>query len=89
MRGIAERGVAVLLGIRDGVPTAVVALEAAKREWYDIAGAVLRESLTDTELTAPTVSRGGIAVTSSGKPRRRVMWTALCEGTPSGDAVAL
>ncbi|MEW1647583.1 AMP-binding protein [Streptomyces sp. NPDC091219] len=88
-RGIPERRVAVLLGNREGTPTATVVLEAPKPEWYDLAGTVLRESLTDTELTAVAVPRTGIAVTSSGKPRRRVMWTALCDGSLGGTARSL
>ncbi|MEU0028925.1 AMP-binding protein [Streptomyces sp. NPDC006335] len=88
-RGIPERRVAVLLGHRDGVPKATVVLEAAKPDWYVLAGTVLRESLPDTELTALAVSRGGIAVTSSGKPRRRVMWAALCDGSLPGSTVTL
>lgn len=76
-KGIPERRVAVLLGVRDGVNTAAVVFETPKPEWFEVAVAVLREWLVDTELLRVEVGRGGLAVTSSGKPRRRVMWQAL------------
>lgn len=79
-RGIPERRVAVLLGVRDGRPTAVALFAAAKPGWRRIAHEVLAEWLGDAELLSAEVPRGGIAVTSSGKPRRRVIWRAVCAG---------
>lgn len=79
-RGIPERRVAVLLGVRDGVPTGVAVFGGAQPGWRDLAHEVLAEWLGDAELLAVDVARGGIAVTSSGKPRRRVIWKALCAG---------
>jgi len=40
-------------------------------------------------MIAVNLPRGGLAVTSSGKLRRRVMWQALCDGTLGGEAIAL
>lgn len=82
--GIPERRAAVLLGVREGTPVGAVVLEAPKPEWYAIAHEVLADQLEETELLAVAVPRGSLAVTSSGKPRRRVMWKALCAGTLPG-----
>ncbi|MFC1414044.1 AMP-binding protein [Streptacidiphilus sp. N1-12] len=73
-RGIPERRVAVLLGVHEGRATGVVAMEAPGPGWAALAAEVLREQLDDAGLLAAVLPRGGIAVTSSGKPRRRVMW---------------
>jgi acyl-CoA synthetase (AMP-forming)/AMP-acid ligase II len=79
--GIPERRCAVLLGIRDGVPTAVAVLDTPKPGWPEAAAAVLREAVGDeAEAHIVPVRRGGVAVTSSGKPRRRVMWRDFCNG---------
>jgi acyl-CoA synthetase (AMP-forming)/AMP-acid ligase II len=83
--GIPERRASVLLGMRDGEPTAAVIFEVPKPDWAAIAHRVLREHLEEATLLSVTVPRGGIAVTSSGKPRRRVMWQALCAGTLAGE----
>ncbi|MEG3629925.1 AMP-binding protein [Streptomyces poriticola] len=80
-RGIPERRVAVLLGVRDGVPTGVAVFAGVRDGWREIAHEVLSEWLGDAQLLAVEVPRGGIAVTSSGKPRRRVIWKSLCTGT--------
>ncbi|NUR90926.1 MAG: AMP-binding protein [Nonomuraea sp.] len=82
-RGIPDRRAAVLLGVLGGVPTGVVVFENEKPGWSEIAAEVLREALDDARLLTVGVLRGGIAVTSSGKPRRRVMWAALGE-EPAG-----
>jgi len=87
--GIPQRRVAVLLGHRDGVPTAALAFEVADSDWLDIAARVLRELVAGAEMIAVNLPRGGLAVTSSGKLRRRVMWQALCDGTLGGEAIAL
>ncbi|MEV5601456.1 AMP-binding protein [Streptomyces sp. NPDC052299] len=79
--GVTERRAAVLLGFRDGVATAAVVMEGAKPEWDAVAREVVTESLPDAELLLVHVRRSGLAVTSSGKPRRRLMWKQLCDGT--------
>ncbi|MFP3987344.1 AMP-binding protein [Streptomyces sp. E11-3] len=79
-RGIPDRRVAVLLGVRDGAPTGAVVFGGVQPGWRQIAHEVLSEWLGDAALVAVEVSRGGIEVTSSGKPRRRVIWKALCAG---------
>ncbi|CAL9611805.1 AMP-binding protein [Streptomyces griseomycini] len=79
-RGVPERRVAVLLGVRDGTPTGVAVFAGLQDGWRRAAHEVLSEWLGDAELLTVEVPRGGIAVTSSGKPRRRVIWKALCGG---------
>ncbi|GAA2681119.1 AMP-binding protein [Streptomyces lunalinharesii] len=77
-RGIPERRVAVLLGVRDGRPTGVAVFGGVQDGWREAVHEVLSEWLGDADLLAVELPRGGIAVTSSGKPRRRVIWKALC-----------
>ncbi|RDL03112.1 acyl-CoA synthetase (AMP-forming)/AMP-acid ligase II [Streptomyces sp. HB202] len=79
-RGIPERRVAVLLGVRDGVPTGVAVFGGVRPGWREAAHEVLSEWLGDAELHMVELPRGGVSVTSSGKPRRRVIWKALCAG---------
>ena len=88
-QGIPERRVAVLLGVRDGTPTAAVVLDGAKPHWAALAAAVVREATDGAELVCLSLPRGTLAVTSSGKPRRRVMWQALCDGTLPGEVLPL
>ncbi len=83
--GIPERRASVLLGSRGGEPTAAVIFEVPKPDWPAIAHRVLCEHLEQATMLSVTMPRGGIAVTSSGKPRRRVMWQALCAGTLAGE----
>ncbi|MEU5535147.1 AMP-binding protein [Streptomyces sp. NPDC020362] len=83
--GIPQRRVAVLLGQHRGRPTGVVVLEKPDPDWAARALPVLAEALDDAELLVAPVPRGQLAVTSSGKPRRRVMWKALTEGRLSGE----
>ncbi|MFI0264651.1 AMP-binding protein [Streptomyces sp. NPDC017056] len=79
-RGVPERRVAVLLGVRDGRATGVAVFGGVQDGWREAAHEVLSEWLGDADLLAVELPRGGIAVTSSGKPRRRVAWKALCAG---------
>ena len=88
-RGIPPRRATVLLGVRDGTPTAVVVVDGDDARWPVIAGAVLREAMVDVDLLWTSVPRGALAVTSSGKPRRRVMWQALCAGAFPGPLLPL
>jgi acyl-CoA synthetase (AMP-forming)/AMP-acid ligase II len=83
-RGVEPRRVAVLLGVRDGQPTGVVVFENEQEGWAAIAAEVLGAAAGDAELLAVNVPRGAIAVTSSGKPRRRSMWRAFQDSTLRG-----
>ncbi|GAA3021866.1 AMP-binding protein [Streptosporangium longisporum] len=88
-RGIPERCLAVLLGHREGVPTGVAVFGGVQPGWRTIAHEVFTEWLGDAELLTVELPRGGIAVTSSGKPRRRVIWSALCAGKLPAEAKPL
>lgn len=79
-RGILARQTAVVLGVRDGRPTGVVVLGGVRPGWRNTAYEVLAEWLGEAELLCVEVPRGAIPVTSSGKPRRRVIWKELCAG---------
>ncbi|MFI8454272.1 AMP-binding protein [Kitasatospora sp. NPDC085464] len=88
--GIPQRRVAVLLGHREDRVTGVVVLEKPDPQWQAAAHTVLSEALgAEADLLAVEVPRGGLAVTSSGKPRRRVMWAALTAGELGGDVRSL
>lgn len=84
-RGVEARRVAVLLGIRGGQPTGAVVFENEQEGWAATAAEVLNASLGDVDLRVVNVPRGGISVTSSGKPRRQAMWRAFLNSTLSGD----
>lgn len=76
----------VLLGSVDGTDHVVLLVEAATADgWLEPAVNTLLAA-TGPELT-PTVllgRRGAIERTSSGKPRRRVLWQRLLRGTAEG-----
>jgi acyl-CoA synthetase (AMP-forming)/AMP-acid ligase II len=83
-RGVEPRRVAVLLGIRDGQPTGVAVFENEQEGWATIAAEVLGAAAGEADLLVVNVPRGAIAVTSSGKPRRRSMWRAFLDSTLRG-----
>lgn len=80
-RGIPPRRAVALLGERRGVRTAAVLLETPEAGWLATAAEVLRECAAGVELLVVDAPRGVIALTSSGKPRRRQMWRAFCDGS--------
>jgi acyl-CoA synthetase (AMP-forming)/AMP-acid ligase II len=77
-RGVPERRAAVLLGVRDGRPTGVAVLDKGEPGWASTALEILRAELSGAEVLVLNLPRGGLQVTSSGKPRRRVMWRSFC-----------
>lgn len=59
----------------------VVIVERGPGPWVDQAAAVLRREVgQDARVLIFRAERGAIMRTSSGKPRRRVIWSALLEG---------
>lgn len=86
--GIPPTRVAALLGARNGRPTAVAVVERAKREWLDDAARVLARRAADADLVVVDAPPGAIARTSSGKPKRRLMWRAFLADELPGQAVA-
>jgi acyl-CoA synthetase (AMP-forming)/AMP-acid ligase II len=77
---------AVLLGRADGADHAVVLVEEPEPQpWLSRLVATLSARTTvAVTCTVMTGRRGSIERTSSGKPRRRVMWSALLNGEPNG-----
>ena len=88
-RGIPARRAAALLGFRGDTPVATVVLENAQDSWRDAVSEVLRTQAGGAELLIVDAPRGSIALTSSGKPRRRLMWQALTEGSLPGEVTAI
>jgi len=86
--GIPVGRCAVAQGGGEGAHQAVVLVESANADWLDGALAVIR-SVADAsvEVTVLRVQRGGIPRTSSGKPRRRLIWSQAQEHALPGDVV--
>jgi acyl-CoA synthetase (AMP-forming)/AMP-acid ligase II len=78
--GVPFAHVAVALGVREGVPTAVALFDRDVEPWRQEALEVLGRRLEGGEVVLAQVPSGGIARTSSGKPRRRLIWQQFCDG---------
>jgi acyl-CoA synthetase (AMP-forming)/AMP-acid ligase II len=78
--GVPSRHLAVVLGVRDGVPTALALLDRPVEAWRRQAEALLRRRVEGGEVVVANVPSGAIARTSSGKPRRRALWQEFCRG---------
>jgi acyl-CoA synthetase (AMP-forming)/AMP-acid ligase II len=78
--GVPSHRVAVALGSRGGVPTAVALLERPRDGWTELVRDLLRRRCETGEVVVVPVESGGIARTSSGKPRRRQIWQAFVDG---------
>jgi acyl-CoA synthetase (AMP-forming)/AMP-acid ligase II len=78
--GIPSHRVAVALGSHGGVPTAVALLERPRDGWTELVRDLLRRRCETGEVVVVPVDAGGIARTSSGKPRRRQIWQAFVDG---------
>ncbi|WP_340379380.1 AMP-binding protein [Streptomyces sp. SS7] len=86
--GVPPGRCAVALGTLDGRGGAVVVVEAPGEEWLEAVTGVLRSALdTTVEVTVVRARRGTIPRTSSGKPRRRLLWRQAAEGTLAGDVL--
>ncbi|MEV1077628.1 AMP-binding protein [Streptomyces sp. NPDC050211] len=86
--GVPAGRCAVALGARGGQSGAVVVVEAAGDDWLEPVTAVLRTALdTSVSVTVVRARRGTIPRTSSGKPRRRLLWRQAGEGAPLGDVL--
>jgi acyl-CoA synthetase (AMP-forming)/AMP-acid ligase II len=79
--GVPAAGLAVLMGSRGVEPTAVAVLERADPDLLATAAVVLRRNADGVRVVVVDADRGTIARTSSGKPRRRVMWQRFLAGT--------
>jgi acyl-CoA synthetase (AMP-forming)/AMP-acid ligase II len=86
--GIRAGRCAVALGTWQGRNRAVVVVESSDTRWLDPAAGVLRAALDDSvALTVVRARRGAIPRTSSGKPRRRVVWRHACDDELPGEIV--
>jgi acyl-CoA synthetase (AMP-forming)/AMP-acid ligase II len=84
-----QKGKCVVLAGSDASRNLVVAVvEASAGDWVAEVAAILRSAVGgDAIVKVIAGDRGAIERTSSGKPRRRVMWKALVDGALSGDVV--
>ncbi|WP_392965203.1 AMP-binding protein [Streptomyces sp. LN245] len=88
VRGVPPGRCAVALGTRDGRSEAVIVVEAPDDGWLDAAIGVLRSALdASVRVTLVRSRRGTIPRTSSGKPRRRLLWHRAGDNTLTGDVL--
>lgn len=78
----------VIPGWRRGEESVTVVVETDPGEWMKAAMQLLRSEIgMETPVSIVTGPVGTIPRTSSGKPRRRVLWQAVADGTLEGVAV--
>jgi acyl-CoA synthetase (AMP-forming)/AMP-acid ligase II len=86
--GVPAGRCAVALGSSGGRGRAVAVVESAGDEWLPAVTTMLRTSLdASVAVTVLRARRGVIPRTSSGKPRRRLMWQQAGDGTLPGDVL--
>jgi acyl-CoA synthetase (AMP-forming)/AMP-acid ligase II len=86
--GVPPGRCAVALGTRDGSSEAVIVVEASGDGWLEAATGVLRSTLdASVRVTLVRSRRGTIPRTSSGKPRRRLLWQRAGDNTLTGDVL--
>jgi acyl-CoA synthetase (AMP-forming)/AMP-acid ligase II len=86
--GVPRLRAAVVLGSSARGATGVVLLERPEPAWVDAAAAVLRRLTEGVPVVILDVARRSIQRTTSGKPKRRVMWTAYIAGDLGGTDVS-
>ncbi|MEQ4305092.1 AMP-binding protein [Plantactinospora sp. B6F1] len=82
--GIPPSRAVALLGARAGVPTLVVVFESARPEWLAYAATCARARAEGVEMVLLDAPRGTVVRTSSGKPRRRLLWSRYLRGQLPG-----
>jgi acyl-CoA synthetase (AMP-forming)/AMP-acid ligase II len=82
--GIPRRRVVVLLGFYEGRPTAVILCERLLRSLTKRVGEVLRSRIADATLLVLDAPKDTIVRTSSGKPKRRLLWSQFTAGVFAG-----
>ncbi len=78
--GLPGHRLAVALGVHDGRPTAVAVLERPQPGWTELAEQIVRRRTDGASVVIAPVPRGAIARTSSGKPKRRLLWHSFVGG---------
>ena len=80
--GVRRGKCVVLAGTSAGSDFLVALVEAAAGAWVDdVAGILHAEGGTEVVVSVLAAERGVIERTSSGKPRRRVLWQAFLDGS--------
>ncbi len=82
--GIPRRQVVVLLGFHHGRPTAVVLCETLQQAWTQRMREILRFRVADAVLLLLDAPKDTIVRTSSGKPKRRLLWSYFTAGAFAG-----
>ncbi len=82
--GIPRSRVAVLLGSSPAGARAVILLERAEDSWLALAASVLRRTAEGAKASVLAVPSRTIERTTSGKPKRRLLWRALVDGRLAG-----
>jgi acyl-CoA synthetase (AMP-forming)/AMP-acid ligase II len=86
--GVPVGRLAVALGTWEGQGRAVAVVETKDDTWVQATATLLRSALDDgAAVTIMRARRGAIPRTSSGKPRRRLMWRQVCQGELPGDVL--
>jgi len=86
VEGLRRGRFVVFAGARGGRDTLVVLAEASPGPWADEAARVLADEAGEgVAVEVYCGGRGAIARTSSGKPRRRVMWNDFAAGRLNGE----
>jgi acyl-CoA synthetase (AMP-forming)/AMP-acid ligase II len=75
---------AVLLGVDHGVPTVVALFEQLEPDRVGVAEAILRQRTEGARLALVNGPKGTIKRTSSGKPKRRLLWRAFADKVFAG-----
>jgi acyl-CoA synthetase (AMP-forming)/AMP-acid ligase II len=86
LRAPARRSV-VVLGVHAGTPTVVVVFEQAQPEWLEGAAELIRPRTEHAAVVVVDAPRGTVSWTSSGKPKRRLLWQAYVADQLPGVAV--
>ena len=74
------RRAVVALGASDGRPTVLVVFEQAQEGWVAQTPELLRPRTEDADVVVVDAPRGTISWTSSGKPKRRLLWRDFVAG---------
>jgi len=84
--GAARPRLAVLLGVHEGAPTVVVVAEEEAPRWRGAAEELLARMAGGAGVAFVRAPGGVLPRTSSGKPRRRALWSLFVEGSlpPTG-----